>query len=549
MNDKNEKANEQDTGKYASDLTQFMQSMALIIGNHAANRWLSESDARDAVQACFVYLGPVFGVIDEIMVRHRGDALDAAYVMLMPDQPGIQILMQQMLEHDVKAFSIDKGLSLDELVGLLELLGAQSAQLEKLGGLGAFAEKAGIKNFHIKNIVFREVTDEDVVVKKSAMGSTVAVPEPGVKDSIIAFLRGGAGTGTPPPAPEALQQVHSESDEIADMILAAARDSDADAGDAVSAGRVREILKRAFDFWMQSPAAKTQKGKRAIGKSLKGLESVIIDRLKHAPGFDEGVGVMLEDAFGSMDDELKMDSLAAEYAKKRKAIEKSESRILRYMRNKGREGVVDSELESKLLEGGLEGGDWRDLLVRSGVVGEALQGSESAVGAIRDLSSRLASIEDSLKQRSGGTKKADAGALTKALKNAAVDADVLAENTNRKIQTMMEEYQADAEGDGDESDTGHERKEAYGKLSEIAQELCQPLSVINCSISMITSGRLGDVTPEHTDMLQLAVESSQKLKHIADSLMEITGVPDELEPDAQIQAEIYDTESPVAEKA
>jgi len=49
--------------------------------------------------------------------------------------------------------------------------------------------------------------------------------------------------------------------------------------------------------------------------------------------------------------------------------------------------------------------------------------------------------------------------------------------------------------------------------------------------------------------LQLAVESSQKLKHIADSLMEITGVPDELEPDAKIQAEIYSTESPEAEKA
>lgn len=539
MSDEHVEENKPDTGQYAADLTQFMESMALIVGNHAANRWLSESDARDAVQACFVYLERVFGVMDEIMVRHRGDSLDAAHVVLMPDQPGIKVLMQQMLEHDVKAFSIDKGLSLDELVGLLELLGAQAAQLETLGGLGAFAEKAGIRKFHIKNIVFREVTDEDVVVKKSAVGSKGGVPDPEVKDSIIAFLRGSKGVGAAPPAPDALDQAHSASDEIADMILAAARDSDADATDAVSAGRVREILKRAFDFWMQSPAAKTQKGKKAIGKSLKTLESTIMERLKQTAGYDDSVSTLLEDAFGSMDDELKMDSLAAEYVKKRKAIEKSESRILRYMRNKGRDGVVDSELESKLLDGGLEGSDWRDLLVRSGVVGEALQGSENAVGAIRDLSTRLASIEDTLKQRGGGAKKSDAGELAKALKNAAVDADALAENTNRKIQTMVEEYQADSHAEGE--DGGAERKQAYGKLSEIAQELCQPLSVINCSISMITSGRLGNVSPEHTDMLKLAVESSQKLKHIADSMMEITGVPEGLEPDAEIQAEIYDS--------
>jgi hypothetical protein len=40
-------------------------------------------------------------------------------------------------------------------------------------------------------------------------------------------------------------------------------------------------------------------------------------------------------------------------------------------------------------------------------------------------------------------------------------------------------------------------------------------------------------------MLNLAVESAQKLKQIVDSLMEITGVPKSLEPDAKIQAELY----------
>ena len=72
------------------------------------------------------------------------------------------------------------------------------------------------------------------------------------------------------------------------------------------------------------------------------------------------------------------------------------------------------------------------------------------------------------------------------------------------------------------------RKRMLTILAEIVQELCQPLSVINCALGTIGGGHLGDVTTAQADMLQLAGEGAAKIEVLIDNLRNISGLPDTL---------------------
>ena len=84
------------------------------------------------------------------------------------------------------------------------------------------------------------------------------------------------------------------------------------------------------------------------------------------------------------------------------------------------------------------------------------------------------------------------------------------------------------------------RKRMLAVLAEITQELCQPLSVITCSISMVVSKSLGNVTDPQVDMLKLASESAAKMEVLIDNLEKISGLPTDLAPDSAIQRALYE---------
>ena len=76
-------------------------------------------------------------------------------------------------------------------------------------------------------------------------------------------------------------------------------------------------------------------------------------------------------------------------------------------------------------------------------------------------------------------------------------------------------------------------------LAEIVQELCQPLSVINCSIEMIKSSHLGAVSDSQLEILNLASTSGDRVKLLVDKLLELSGLPTTMTPDADIQSSLY----------
>jgi signal transduction histidine kinase len=91
-----------------------------------------------------------------------------------------------------------------------------------------------------------------------------------------------------------------------------------------------------------------------------------------------------------------------------------------------------------------------------------------------------------------------------------------------------------------EQNNGLTKKDILEFLAEMGQELRQPLSVINCTLSLVGEGSLGAVTDQQKKMISLATDSAQRLEHLTDKLVDISGVPMALVPDSRILGDMYD---------
>jgi hypothetical protein len=199
-----------------------------------------------------------------------------------------------------------------------------------------------------------------------------------------------------------------------------------------------------------------------------------------------------------------------------------------------------------LLGGGLNTEDWVALLERGGALSAArAEGPGSQAGA--DLQKTL----DELEQRTappGGAESAepDGAELIEALRAINRQVDGLVAGARDRIRDLA---QAVADEETDASPGGPwdsvprrptmSRRRLLTVLAEIVQEACQPLSVIQCSVELMSSRSLGDVTDTQVDMLRLASESAAKIRILIDDLRRIAGEPEALSPDKQIQSSLY----------
>ncbi|MFT7487810.1 MAG: signal transduction histidine kinase, partial [Candidatus Promineifilaceae bacterium] len=114
---------------------------------------------------------------------------------------------------------------------------------------------------------------------------------------------------------------------------------------------------------------------------------------------------------------------------------------------------------------------------------------------------------------------------------------VLMQATDSKIIGLEEKLASIKSTEKDA--TPADSEETMRVLAEITQELCQPLSVVNCSIDMVKDQRLGSLEQSQADMLDLASTSGQRLLTLINKLGEITGMPSTLNPQEDILSEIY----------
>ena len=166
------------------------------------------------------------------------------------------------------------------------------------------------------------------------------------------------------------------------------------------------------------------------------------------------------------------------------------------------------------------------------------------MGQISELLARMETLIEKAKRAAGPTAPED---VRQTIRELGEVVGTAADGTQRKISGLIEAFHADDERrvtDETSRRARHARQRIRAVLAEIVQELCQPLSVISCSISMIAQERIGTVDKTQKSLLDLAAQSADRMKTLIDSLRQISGEPKTLQPDADIQAWLYGDQGP-----
>ncbi len=516
---------------------------------------------RQAVRECFALASRVLETEERIAFAVFEDDPLVNEQVVATKKPLAKTFVSHLGAREIGGFAITQGVTEEEFSALMEVLNATPDELQQLGGVAAVMEMLGIGN-----------------VEALAAQYTRIVADPGEPEGTQAGAGGGEGEGTgadgdgqgndeaaedgnaalsflsgqnendATAAVAALRRIAADPAKLGALIMEAAETCHTSielANGKTLAATVVQCLRRAYESLLLDPDSKTQKGKKKLGKTLVLVEKEILDRLQlraDPPGADDIRTI--DDAVNGMRDELAINALASDYMKKRNAISSNEERILKYIRSKGAEGIDHTDLQQRLMASGLTLTGWHELLEKSGL---ALDGQDSGVAAVNHLAELLTKLGKGLEDGEAMGEKTTAG-IFKILSSIDRELKKLVDRTERKILKMIEAIRAD-ESLITDHDSEHEprlrlsRRKLLEMLAEIGQELCQPLTVINCALETIRSERLGPVTQPQADLLQLGKESAARLEELISKLTELSGLPKSLSPDEQIIGQLYAAEA------
>lgn len=462
--------------------------------------------------------------------------------------PLMKMFVSHLAAREIGNFTLSKGLTEKELNELLDVLGSKPSELHQFGGLAAAIEKFGLKHIHVSKITYKQIAEDELVISKDQLDE-LAEGAGASSETIVAFLKGEIDSGEG--LAESMSDMASDADKLSELILKAADigESPADLSSGETMGdMVVGCLKKFRESIENDPSLKTKKGKKSLEKTLLLLEKELIEKMRaSAQDCSELDEKAISEAVETMVDELEIDTLAGDYMKKRNAIENNENRILRFIRSKGLDKIQDTDLEEKLMSGGLSLEGWHELLAKSGAGNGIGTGAAGGIAAVGHLAMLLEKMEDDIQklQDKGEGTGEDAGSeFSGLMKDVGQEVEKMVFQTEKKIQKLVvqvkEDNSEDAGTAGKKGEKALSKKKLLEMLAEIVQELCQPLAVIHCSIEMMLGGCIGEISEQQTEMLSLADESGKKLQQLIDHLLEISGVPTTLKPDQEIQASVYD---------
>lgn len=544
--------------KKAADFNELVMSIGRVF-NNTFLYGSEHSVTRQNVDECYQVLTDMLEKHSELEFDIGDDELAVNNVHLELKNPLVRMFTRHLAKLNVHNFSLSNGISREKFVKFMEVLLSSPEDLEKTGGFTATLSSSGIDHVKAKQVRYQEIAEDEVVINKEELGKPGEGAGGDGSESIVAFLKGGI---IEEKTSNALKERFQDPAQLAELIMQAAEfeDTDTDLSKAKPLSDVvAAALRRAYDGVSKTDAKDTKKGRTQLKKTLLVIEKTMIEQLEARGQLTEDSRLAVTDVVEEMVDELEIDTLATDYMKKRKAIEKNENRILRFIKNKG-DDVEETELRDKLESSGLTEEQWRDLVARSGISGSEEFGdgtgagegtadlgvgvagkASGAFGAIGHLAELLGNLESVLETSGEGDVSA-----TDVVEEVHSTVENMAVQTGRKIKKLIKEASDDAEAEKNAEREGKPppkpkltKKRLLEILGEIGQELCQPLAVVTCSLQMISSKALGEVNDAQSGSLDLAYQSAEKLQELANKMISISGMPDTLSPDAEIQGSLY----------
>ena len=525
-------SNESEITRVAGDLA---KRMALVVSNTAIYGF-PHSVTQQTVAPAFAALTEALEQFPELTLALSDEGLVANGRPLDRKMPAVQSLSRQLRSLDLSNFTLVAGVSTKEFGDLLEIISAQADQVKALGGSVKLVEMAGFEHVRVQKVTYLAVSEEEVVVSTDEVGEEKVEPLSG-EDEVGQYLR-SADAEPDKSVVQGVRDLASSTPTLGDLILDAAGidvvAQDPEAGRAL-AQRIVRCLRKVYEALKQDPSFATQKGKKATTRSLKELQDHVLGefRRKQPDTSDEDARV-IEDAVEEMTDEVQMDGLAGEYARKRKAILENERRILRYMKARGIEAVEESGLRERLLENGLSFEEWSDLVEKAvGPTGGKSGGDREDVVPGR-LGAMLANLQDNATQ---AVPAEGMDELVSMLDEIEREVNTVADEVEGRIDNLIDQVRMDNDRLAAKEDAVPDlsRDQMIETMAEIVQELCQPLSVINCSLGMVLSLDPGDMAAAQKEALKLASTSGERLNRMIERLSEISGLPSSLAPNKRIQ--------------
>ena len=485
--------------------------------------------AKAALEGTITALNELFATRRKIIIGAFNGVMTIDEQMVQTSGTLQKSLERRLSRLRITGLKIARGLTSDELIQLAELLAANDAEAFERS-LG----HSGISHIETEKTSYQAVREGQTVANESDLAgadssgflilededhteSSPATSGAGIHvEQIVAFLKGDVEADDPTTG-QALNEAATDPDRLARMLMesVAIRQSASElAGESLN-DIILGCLRRTYDGLRKQPAYQSSEGKADLKKSLLMLEESILQRMRELAGEeDPEMDRQIVQAIRHMDESLSFEIAAAQYMEHQEAIERSKDQLHQFIQSQG------ADVAETLLQGSdFPGSDWRRIVLESGN-----KASRTAGPSLGDGLNTLTEVFEKLESLMR-TKNAEGTQVKDLLGQATHNLDDTLDNTREKLAALSMQIK-----DGNATTIGGQahrmsRTELLAALSEVAQELMQPLTAINASLEMMMNGYVGIISEEQKDMLHLASNSGEHLKFLMNMLIDIVGCP------------------------
>lgn len=501
--------------------------------------------SRSAIGAAYGEFSKVLaGEKNSIVINVADNALLVDGSTVESKNPLVARFAERLKGLNIYGFSLKEGMAEDEFSRLVGLLCVR----ESVPGVKPFTEAISDGTFqHVapSRTVLREVEEDEEVVKKMTPAeeeeASVAYSDDDVRE-IVAFLRGDIGVGDRGALqdPDAVaDNVQKLSELIMQSVAVRQRQGSLDAGESM-ADLVVGCLRRTYEGLSNGQAARTKTGRKRIDRAMVVLEKEVLERLRTFAGDAvDGVTEQVAKEVQAIRDEINMDNLISDYLRRRKAVEDSQKKLVKLMQSKDPEWIAEVGLQESLLEGGLDVSDWRQLALASGAGtgtggaaggGAATQAGQAGVNMLALVLNELTELME--KTSPDRRSESEQQQVDQALNTIGREVNATIERTEQKIDELAAGMDPGELGPPSVPSTARPRSQHdWALVAEIVQEICQPLTVINCTIDMLGNDRFGEVPEAGRQPLNMVQECTARMHDLAERLVEVCGVPVSLVPE------------------
>lgn len=450
------------------------------------------------------------------------------------------------------SLSFGVGLTAPELAKWFQLVVSGAKPGQK--GFGALLASSGLPHVSADSYSLQKVSDDEIVARRDEVGPIGrlrnATPLRTARRLLDAISPGQA---LPPLG------IRVEDEEIFDdLVRLAMPPAESDAkGAAALAEEAIDRVERLGAGLLANPANRTQAGRRALKKLLKAVEEKMIERLQKL-GADIDAVERLASRVKELVENVAIDGVVAKYVRLRDEFAGAESRLTRRIRHSMKTGgdAGAEDIGKRLMDAGLPEDAVRNLM---DTAGRGKKGAAAAAhgGDGEDGGDAPAGKKDDGEEEGGGAGEGGGPggpgedsplmSLLARLKEtppgsgdlpSLVD-EILAEmnkvllktqeRANRQLDSLKRKMSPPP---GRPEGALMSRDELFRILSELGQELKQPLTVVAGATQMFSGDSFGALSDDQRKMISMVSESAAELDALIGRFISVVGFPATLRPGA-----------------